>query len=63
MSTHWQRVSATEWRLDDVWTVRLRDSRWWQAYRDGRECLARFPLASDAMDEAKRLRKEDEGCR
>lgn len=62
--TPWQRISATEYRLDDVWTVRLDSDRlWWQAYRDGRECIARFPLVDDAMLEAERLRKEDEAYR
>lgn len=63
MKTHWQRISEYIYRLDDVWTVRLVHDGFWYAYRAYDRLLGRFADAADAMDEAERLRKEDESYR
>lgn len=61
--TPWQRISETMYRLDDVWTVREDEDGWWRAYRAYDRLLGRFANVNDAMLEAERLRKEDEGYR
>lgn len=63
MSINWQRISATEYRLDDVWTVRMEPVAQWRAYRGERATLRGFVKIEDAMAEAERLRKEDEAYR
>lgn len=58
----WQRISATEYRLDDVWTVR-KEHTFWRAYRGKGPTLQGFFAPEAAMAEAERLRKEDEDYR
>jgi len=55
----WHRETPTRYRLDDVWTVRL-DGRQWFAYRRNAACLVGFVTDEAAMEEAERLKKEDE---
>lgn len=62
MRPNWQRISSTEYRLDEVWTVRRLNMKW-RAYRRGIQCWAAFTELADAMAEAERLRKEDEAYR
>lgn len=57
--TNWQRISATEYRLDDVWTVK-KEHTFWRAYRGKSPTLQGFFERKNAMKEAERLRKEDE---
>lgn len=61
--TPWQRIGATEYRLDDVWTVRLEPGAIWRAYRGQRATLCGFPDPFAAQGEAERLREEDRDYR
>ena len=55
----WTRISATEYRLDDVWTVRMEPGVQWRAYRGGKATRQGFPDPFAAQAEAERLREED----
>ena len=63
MSIHWQRITDTLYRLDDTWTVVLEPGLQWRAYRGNSATLCGFANVGAAMDEAERLRKEDEAYR
>ena len=59
MSFGWKRITAHVWRLDDTWQVVEEQPGHWRAYRANAACLADFPRADLAMDEAERLKKAD----
>ncbi len=59
MSFHWKRITAHVWRLDDTWQVVEEQPGHWRAYRGNSACLADFPRADLAMNEAEKLRKAD----
>ena len=59
MSFGWKRITAHVWRLDDTWQVVEEQPGHWRAYRGNAACLADFPRADLAMDEAEKLRRAD----
>lgn len=60
MKFGWQRINGNIYRLDDVWTVVFEPGAQWRAYRGNSATLCGFADVGAAMEEAERLKKEDE---